>query len=99
MAMSRDLDEGFFPQPWPDQWAAYSLGEMAEWGLADHHVTYARRLLERFAMIVRFAAPRGTSYGSIDRTSVVSGKSMTVRSELGARLIIEKKLRKKTHTQ
>ena len=65
MALARDLDEGFFPQPWPDQWAAYSLGEMAEWGLADHHVTYARRLLERFAMIVRFDAQRGSAYGAI----------------------------------
>jgi hypothetical protein len=65
MATSRDLEEDIFPQPWPDQWAAYSLGEMAEWGLADHHITYARRLLERFAMIVRFDAQRGSTYGSI----------------------------------
>jgi hypothetical protein len=65
MATARDRDEDIYPQPWPDQWAAYSLGEMAEWGLADHHVTYARRLLERFAMIVRFDAQRGSAYGSI----------------------------------
>lgn len=65
LALSRDFDEGFFPQPWPDQWAAYSLGEMSEWGLADHHVAYARRLMERFAMIVRFDAQRGSAYGSI----------------------------------
>jgi hypothetical protein len=65
LATARDLDEGFFPQPWPDQWAAYSLGEMAEWGLADRHISYARRLLERFAMIVRFDAQRGTTYGSV----------------------------------
>lgn len=65
MATARDRDEDIFPQPWPDQWAAYSLGEMAEWGLADHHITYARRLLERFAMIVRFDAQRGSAYGSI----------------------------------
>ena len=65
LALARDREEGFFPQPWPDQWAAYSLGEMAEWGLADHHVTYARRLLERFGMIVRFDAQRGSRYGSI----------------------------------
>lgn len=65
LATARDLEEGFFPQPWPDQWAAYSIGEMAEWGLADHHITYARRLMERFAMIVRFDAQRGSTYGSI----------------------------------
>ena len=38
---------------------------MAEWGLADHHIDYARALMERFAMIVRFDAQRGTVYGSI----------------------------------
>lgn len=65
LALARDLEEGFFPQPWPDQWAAYSLGEMAEWGLADHHVTYARRLLERFALLVRLDAQRGTGYGAL----------------------------------
>lgn len=65
MALSRDLDEDLFPQPWPDQWAAYALGEMAEWGLDEHHITYARRLLERFGMIVRFDAQRGSRYGSI----------------------------------
>lgn len=65
LSTERDLEEGFLPQPWPDQWAAYSLGEMAEWGLEDHHVEYARRLVERFGMIVRFDAQRGTSYGSL----------------------------------
>ena len=65
LALRRDLAEGFFPQPWPDQWAAYSLREMAAWGLADHHVTYARRLLERYAFLVRFDAQRGSAYGSL----------------------------------
>ncbi|MCO8126459.1 hypothetical protein NHL50_04510 [Acidimicrobiia bacterium EGI L10123] len=65
MATSRDLDEDIFPQPWPDQWAAYSLGEMGDWGLADAHIDYARRLIERFAMIIRFDAQRGSTYGSI----------------------------------
>lgn len=65
LALRRDRDEGIIPPPWPDQWAAYSLGEMAEWGLEDHHVRYARRVLERFAMISRFDAQRGTFYGSL----------------------------------
>ena len=65
LATSRDLDEGIYPRPWPDQWAAYALGEMAEWSLADEHVAYARRLLERFGMIVRFDAQRGSAYGSV----------------------------------
>lgn len=65
LSTDRDLEEGFLPQPWPDQWAAYSLGEMAEWGLEDHHVDYARRLLERYGLLVRFDAQRGTAYGSL----------------------------------
>jgi hypothetical protein len=65
LALHRDADEDIIPPPWPDQWAAYSLGEMAEWGLEDHHVDYARRLVERFAMITRFDAQRGTWYGSL----------------------------------
>ncbi len=65
LATQRDADEDFFPQPWPDQWAAYSLAEMVEWGLEDHHIDYARGLLHRYASFVRFDAQRGTSYGSV----------------------------------
>ena len=65
LALRRDRDEGLVPPPWPDQWAAYSLGEMAEWGLEDHHVEYARSLLERYGLLVRFDAQRGSVYGSI----------------------------------
>lgn len=65
LATDRDLEEGFLPQPWPDQWAAYTIGEMAEWGLEDHHVDYARRLLERYGLLVRFDAQRGTPYGAL----------------------------------
>ena len=61
----RDTAEGFYPQPWPDQWAAYSLAEMTEWGLQEHHVDYARRLAERYAYFVRFDSQRGTVYGDI----------------------------------
>ena len=65
LSLRRDLEEGFYPQPWPDQWAAYSLAEMADWGLEDHHVDYARSLLERYAFLVRFDAQRGSVYGSL----------------------------------
>ena len=65
LATARDLDEGFMPQPWPDQWAAYSLAEMADWGLSDDHIDYARRLAERFAFLVRFDSQRGTVYGNL----------------------------------
>lgn len=65
MSTERDMAEDLWPQPWPDQWAAYSLAEMAEWGLAEHHVDYARRLAERYAYFVRFDSQRGTTYGNI----------------------------------
>lgn len=65
LSLQRDTDEDFFPQPWPDQWAAYSLGEMAEWGLEEHHIDYARELLHRYASFVRFDSQRGTSYGAL----------------------------------
>ncbi|MDZ7676152.1 MAG: hypothetical protein U5K30_13920 [Acidimicrobiales bacterium] len=61
----RDAAEGYWPEPWPDQWAAYSLAEMAEWGLEDHHVEYAREMLHRYASFVRFDAQRGTTYGDL----------------------------------
>ncbi|MDE0802635.1 MAG: hypothetical protein OSA99_04850 [Acidimicrobiales bacterium] len=65
LSTRRDADEDFFPQPWPDQWAAYSLAEMVEWGLEDHHIDYARGLLHRYASFIRFDAQRGTGYGSV----------------------------------
>jgi hypothetical protein len=53
LATARDEVEDLPYRPWADQWAAYTLAELAEDGLAEHHVTYARALSERFAMLVR----------------------------------------------
>ena len=39
LATARDEVEGLVIPPWADQWAAYALGEMASWGLEEHHVT------------------------------------------------------------
>lgn len=49
----RDEVEDLPYRPWADQWAAYTLAELAPGGLAEHHITYARALSERFAMLVR----------------------------------------------
>ena len=78
LATERDELEELWPPPWPDQWAAYALGEMAEWGLEDHHLDYARRLAGRFGQMIRWDAqregvakvshlpmPRGGGYGTI----------------------------------
>ena len=53
LATARDEVEGLDYAPWPDQWASYTLGELASSGLAGHHVGYARELSARFGMLLR----------------------------------------------
>lgn len=56
-----------FP-PLADQWTAYGLAEIAEWGLSDGEVDYARRLAGRFGLIVRNEAQRESSaWGNVVR--------------------------------
>lgn len=63
MATQRDEDEDVWPRPWADQWAAYSLAEMATWGLEDHHLDYARLLAGQWGIAVRWESQRN---GGID---------------------------------
>jgi len=58
LATSRDEVEALDFAPWPDQWAAYTLAELAPWGLDDHHVRYAEALSERFGMLVRYESQK-----------------------------------------
>jgi hypothetical protein len=53
LATVRDEVEGLDFAPWPDQWAAYTLAELAPSGLDEQHVRYARSLSERFGVLVR----------------------------------------------
>ena len=53
LATERDDAEDVAPQPWPDQWAAYLLAELAPSGLSAEQAAYARRLAERFGLLVR----------------------------------------------
>jgi hypothetical protein len=53
LATARDDAEGLDYQPWPDQWAAYLLGELAPEGLSAEQAAYARRLAARFGMLIR----------------------------------------------
>ncbi len=53
LATARDEVEGLDFAPWPDQWAAYTIGELAASGLDEHHVRYARELATRFGMLIR----------------------------------------------
>lgn len=58
LALYRDgVEQQKYP-PWADQWAAYGLGEMATWPLEEHQVEYARRLAERFGLLVRVESQR-----------------------------------------
>jgi hypothetical protein len=62
LALYRDeVEHQKFP-PWADQWAAYGLGEMAEWPVAEHHATYARSLAERFGFLVRVESRRSGGF-------------------------------------
>ena len=45
LATARDEVEDLALPPWADQWAAYTLAEMAPSGLDEHHVRYARTLV------------------------------------------------------
>lgn len=62
-----DYEDVKFP-PLADQWAAYSLAEMADWGLTDDEIDYARSLARRFGLLVRTEAQReGSWYGNLFR--------------------------------
>lgn len=62
LANDRDRVEGYDFPPWADQWAAYSLKEMADWGLGDDHIAYAESLAERFGFLVRVESRRTDSW-------------------------------------
>jgi hypothetical protein len=62
-----EVDDVSYP-PFPDQWLAYGLAEMSEWGLNDDALAYARRLAGRFGLFVRTAAQReGSAIGRLTR--------------------------------
>jgi hypothetical protein len=61
------LEHVKFP-PLADQWLAYGLAEMAEWGLTDRQVEHARKLAGRFGLFVRTESQReGSSLGHLVR--------------------------------
>jgi hypothetical protein len=59
LATERDEVEDLTPAPWPDQWAAYLLAELAPDGLSPEESAYARRLAERMGPIIRFESQKG----------------------------------------
>ena len=48
----RDEVEQVRTRPLNDHWASYGFAEMAEWGLGEPELDYARRLIERFGGLV-----------------------------------------------
>jgi hypothetical protein len=60
LATRRDQVEGLDFAPWPDQWAAYLLAELAPDGLSPAQVRYARGLAERFGMLLRTESQKDT---------------------------------------
>lgn len=65
LSFQRDEVEGQKFPPWADQWAAYGLAEMADWGvLSDGNIAYARALAERFGFLVRVESRRTPGWWS-----------------------------------
>jgi len=58
VSLYRDDEEAVPYPPLNDHWAAYGFAEMAEWGLDEHHIDYARRLAARFSLFIRFEAQK-----------------------------------------
>jgi hypothetical protein len=66
LAVERDEEDDFPFPPWPDQWAAYGLAEMAAWPGGGHggrvldqpEAAYARRLAGRFGLLLRTESKR-----------------------------------------
>jgi hypothetical protein len=68
VTLKRDEVEEVRNPPLADQWAAYGLSEVAEWGLRDEHIAYARDLAERFGFLIRMDSQReGSFYGRLLR--------------------------------
>jgi hypothetical protein len=88
LALRRDAEEGLFPRPWPDQWAAYSLAAMSDWHLEPHHVAYARSLAGAFGVQVRWDAQR-TGVGTLTHPPAPRGAGFgTVVEGLGSLLTV-----------
>jgi hypothetical protein len=69
VTLLRDDTENVEFPPLADQWAAYGLAEMVEWGLDDAHTEYASRLAGRFGLLVRTESQReGSWYGALSRS-------------------------------
>ncbi len=62
LALYRDDAEGFEFPPWADQWAAYGLSEMRNWGISADEAAYARSLAERFGFLVRVESERSDNW-------------------------------------
>ena len=63
IVLRRDQEAGVRMPPRRDHWSAYALGEMAEWGLADHHIDYARGNAARLAATIRWEAQTESRIG------------------------------------
>lgn len=62
LSTRRDDVEGVKFPPLADQWTAYGLAEMAEWGLGDEEIAYGRELAARFGFLVRSESQRGDNF-------------------------------------
>ncbi len=76
-----EVEDVRFP-PLADQWAAYGLSEMVEWGLSEEHIGYASRLAARFGLLVRTESQReGSWYGRALRAGDVRASAVGTWAE------------------
>lgn len=73
----RDEDEDVSFPPLADQWAAYALAEMRDWGLPDGYIDYAKRLAARWGLVVRSESQKGSEpFGDYIRGPDVRGSGV-----------------------
>jgi hypothetical protein len=63
IVLHRDQDAGVRLPPQRDHWSAYALGEMAEWGLTDRQIDYARGNAARLALAIRWMSQTESRIG------------------------------------
>lgn len=63
IVLRRDQEAGVRMPPRRDHWSAYALGEMAEWGLNDDQIDYARGNAARLAATIRWEAQTESPIG------------------------------------
>jgi hypothetical protein len=84
LATRRDEEEDLVPKPWPDQWAAYTLAELAPSGLDEQQRSYLRDLAARIGMLLRTEAQKDAQpFPFVDHRARAAGLGVWVEGMAG----------------